>query len=65
MEKYKTPAQDYAQRVVLALDEVIANPDSLEWYDEAVMLLMERPRTLRAALAAYLYRCRMKQLATV
>jgi hypothetical protein len=49
-----TPAQDYAIRMINALDELIDNPTDTGWSDEVLMFILERPKTLRSALSAYL-----------
>ena len=57
-----TPAQDYASRMITAIDEYIADPQSNDWLQEILMIVLERPKTLRNALNAYLYKSRMAQL---
>lgn len=51
-----TPAQDYALRMITALDGFIDNPDDTDWSNDILMFILERPKTLRCALAAYLYK---------
>lgn len=52
-----TPAQSYAQNAVNALDALIAaEPETKYSTSSVARLLMERPKTLRCALAAYLYK---------
>lgn len=51
-----TPAQDYANRIVCALDRIIAEPENKDLSNEVLMTVLERPRTLRCALSAYLYK---------
>jgi hypothetical protein len=57
-----TPAQDYAKRIVAALDSLLEEPGNTEQADEVLMMVLERPRTLRSALAAYLYKSQSAQL---
>ena len=60
--KTLTPAQDYAVRMINALDGYIENPFDIDWTNEILMFILERPRTLRSALAAYLHKSRSAQL---
>lgn len=53
-----TPAQDYAIRMINALDGFIGNPDDTDWKNDILMFILERPKTLRSALSAYLYKSR-------
>ncbi|MDE6080106.1 MAG: hypothetical protein K2G35_08595 [Duncaniella sp.] len=63
MTKPLTPAQTYAKNVVQALDAFIASDVHAEYSAANVAkLIMERPKTLRAALSAYLYKSQMKSL---
>lgn len=55
-KKTFTPAEDYALRMINAIDGFIDNPDDTDWSDEILMFILERPKTLRSALAAYLYK---------
>lgn len=55
-KKSPTPAEDYALRMINAIDGFIDNPDDTDWSDEILMFILERPKTLRSALAAYLYK---------
>lgn len=57
-----TPAEDYALRMINALDGFIDNPDNIEWSDEILMFILERPKTLRSALSAYLYKSQSARL---
>lgn len=57
-----TPAQDYALRMINALDGFIDNPDDIDWSNDILMFILERPKTLRSALAAYLYKSRNAQI---
>lgn len=57
-----TPAQDYALRMINALDGLIENPYDIDWTNDILMFILERPRTLRSALAAYLHKSRSAQL---
>ena len=57
-----TPAQSYASRIVEALDNLLCSPEDTEAADNVLMMVLERPKTLRCALAAYLYKSRMAQL---
>lgn len=57
MEQTKpTPAQSYMRRLIDALDGLMENPDNEDWYAEVQMMVLERPRTLRSALNAALYK---------
>lgn len=57
MESNKlTPAQAYMQHLIDALTNIIENPDDTDWQDEVLMQILQRPKTLRAALAAALYK---------
>lgn len=56
MIKQITPAEDYALRMINAIDGFLDNPDDTTWSDEILMFILERPKTLRSALAAYLYK---------
>lgn len=58
-----TPAEDYTLRMINALDGFIDNPDNIEWSDEILMFILERPKTLRSALSAYLYKSQSARLA--
>lgn len=60
--KTLTPAQDYALRMINALDGLIENPYDVDWSNDILITVLERPRTLRNALAAYLYKSRIAQL---
>lgn len=63
MNKPLTPAQSYAQNAVEALDDLIAAESDAEYHKAyAAKLVMERPKTLRCALAAYLYKSQMQSL---
>lgn len=57
MEQPKlTPAQAYMHCVIEALDSLLCAPEDTEAQDNVLMMVLERPRTLRSALAAYLYK---------
>lgn len=56
-----TPAQDYALRMINALDGFIENPQDEDWRNDILMFILERPRTLRSALSAYLYKSQSAQ----
>lgn len=58
MNTKQTPAQDYAKRMIDALDGFINNPEDIDWTNDLVMLVFERPKTLRSALSAYLYKAK-------
>lgn len=60
--KSLTPAQAYAARIVEALDSLLCKPEDTEAADNVLMMVLERPRTLRCALAAYLYKSQSAQL---
>ncbi len=63
MKKLKlTPAQAYAARIVEAVDNLLCFPEDTEAADNVLMMVLERPRTLRSALAAYLYKSQSAQL---
>lgn len=57
-----TPAQDYAKRIVYALDRLMSEPENTELANEVLTTVLERPRTLRCALSAYLYKSQSVQL---
>lgn len=57
-----TPAQDYALRMINALDGFIDNPNDLDWSNDILMFILERPKTLRSALAAYFYKSKSAQI---
>lgn len=57
-----TPAQSYAARIVEAIDNLLCAPEDTEAADNVLMMVLERPRTLRCALAAYLYKSQSAQL---
>lgn len=57
-----TPAQAYAARIVEAIDNLLCAPEDTEAADNVLMMVLERPRTLRCALAAYLYKSQSAQL---
>lgn len=54
--KQLTPAQDYMKRMIEALDGLIENPNDPDWEADVVLFLFERPKTLRSALSAALYK---------
>lgn len=56
-----TPAQMYAKSVIDAIDELLATGSKMSYYKIGKML-MERPKTLRCAMAAYFYKSRVRQL---
>ena len=63
MKKLKlTPAQAYAARIVEAVDNLLCSPEDTEAADNVLLMVLERPRTLRSALAAYLYKSQSAQL---
>lgn len=57
-----TPAQAYANSIVETVDELLAAEPSCEYgiQKKLAKLIMERPRTLRCALSAYLYKSQMQ-----
>ena len=58
-----TPAQAYAKAAVEALDAMLVSEPDVNYSLGAVTkLLMKRPKTLRAALSAYLSRSQMQSL---
>lgn len=54
--KQLTPAQAYAARIIEALDILLTDIGNIEAQDEVLMMILERPKTLRCALSAYLYK---------
>lgn len=50
-----SPAQAYAARMIEAIDILLGDIEDTEAADNVLMMVLERPRTLRSALAAYLY----------
>lgn len=56
-----TPAQEYTVRMINALDGFIDNPGDTYWGNDILMFILERPKTLRSALAAYLYKSQCAQ----
>lgn len=60
--KNLTPAQDYAIRMINALDGFIENPEDMDWQNDILMFILERPKTLRSALAMYLNKSQSAQL---
>lgn len=57
-----TPAQAYAARIVEAIDGLLCDPENMDAADSVLMMILERPRTLRCALAAYLHKSRMQSM---
>lgn len=57
-----TPAQAYAQRIISAVDNLLGSPDDTDTIADIQMMILERPKTLRCALAAYLYKSQSAQL---
>lgn len=57
-----SPAQAYAARMVEAIDILLGDIEDTEAADNVLMMVLERPRTLRSALAAYLYKSQSAQL---
>ncbi len=60
--KKLTPAQDYAMRLIKALSGFIDNPGDPHWRAEIMSSILQRPMTLRSALASYLYKSRGAQV---
>ena len=56
-----SPAQAYAARMVEAIDILLGDIEDTEAADNVLMMVLERPRTLRSALAAYLYKSQSAQ----
>lgn len=54
--KELTPAQDYMKRMIDALTCIIENPADTDWRNDVLMFILERPKTLRSALSAALYK---------
>lgn len=50
------------RRLIDALDGLMGDPDNEDWYAEVQMMILERPRTLRSALNAALYKSQSAQL---
>lgn len=61
-KKSLTPAEDYALRMINAIDGFLDYPDDTSWSDEILMFILERPKTLRSALAAYLYKSQSERV---
>lgn len=57
-----TPAQDYAKRIVDALDRLAAEPDNTNLAESVRSMILNRPRTLRSAMSAYLYKSQSTQI---
>ena len=57
-----TPAQAYAARIVEAIDGLLCAPEDSDRIADIQMMILERPKTLRCALAAYLYKSQSAQL---
>ena len=57
-----TPAQAYAARIVEAIDGLLCDPENMDAADSVLMMILERPRALRCALAAYLHKSRMQTM---
>ena len=57
-----TPAQAYAARIVEAIDCLLCDPEDIDRIADIQMMVLERPKTLRCALAAYLYKSQSAQL---
>ena len=57
-----TPAQAYAQRIIAAVDNLLASSDDKDAIADIQMMVLERPKTLRCALAAYLYKSQSARL---
>lgn len=55
-----TPAQDYAKRIVCALDRLMSEPENAELANEVLMAVLERPRTIRCALKEVLRQLKLK-----
>lgn len=51
-----TPTQQAIKRTIEALTEHIDDPENVDKYSDVIMMLMERPVTVRAALALYLHK---------
>lgn len=51
-----TPAQSYMGKMVEALDQYLAEPENEEYGLNVLTLALERPKTLRSALSAHLYK---------
>ena len=56
IRKEFTPAQSYAARIIVALDNLLKDTEDIEAQDEVLMMILERPKTLLCALSAYLYK---------
>lgn len=56
MKKQLTPTQDYMKRMIDALSGYIDNPEDADWEAEVLIHIFERPKTLRSALSAALYK---------
>lgn len=51
-----TPAQSYMGKMVEALDLYLSEPENEKYGIDVLTLALERPKTLRAALSAHLYK---------
>lgn len=60
--KSLTPAQDYAMRMIAALEGFIENPEDVDSQNDILMFILERPKTLRSALSMYLHKSQSAQL---
>lgn len=61
-QKQFTPAQAYAARIVEAIDALLCAPEDSDLIADIQMMVLERPKTLRCALAAHLYKSQSAQL---
>lgn len=57
-----TPAQDYMCRIINALTEMIDNPGDTDASESVLASILERPKTLRSALSAALYKSQSERL---
>ena len=57
-----TPAQDYMRRIINALTEMIDNPGDANAAEDVLASILERPKTLRSALSAALYKSQSERL---
>ncbi len=57
-----TPCEDFMARFVLALDTHLTNPADIASQEVVKTLVLERPRTVRSALNALLYKSHTQTL---
>lgn len=55
-----SPAQQFSARLLEALDNLLANPTDVDYQADVQTLVLERPRTVRSAINALLYKSKMQ-----